>query len=78
MSPTRGQKKADALKRIFDRQRQLFRWRALEVCLGLQSLHVSALEMYEILAYMFAPLECVVPFSFAWRVVCAVKHKKKE
>jgi ankyrin repeat protein len=67
-----------ALKRIFDRQRQLFRWRALEVCLGLQSLHVSAMEMYEILAHMFAPLECVVPFGFAWRIVCAVKHKKKE
>jgi ankyrin repeat protein len=63
-----------ALSTIFWRQKQMFRLRALEVCLGLQSLRVSALEMYEILAYMFAPLECVVPFSFAWRVVCAVKH----
>jgi ankyrin repeat protein len=70
-------REGDALKCIFDQQRQLFRLRALEVCMGLQSLRVSALELCAILAHMFAPLESVVPFGFAWRVVCAVKHFKE-
>jgi ankyrin repeat protein len=61
---------------ILYRQMQLFRLRALKVCIGLQSLRVSALELCEILSNMFAPLESVVPFGFAWEVVCAVKHKQ--
>ena len=52
----------------------LFRLRALQVCVGLQSLRISALEMCEILAHMFAPLESLVSFAFAWQVATTVKH----
>jgi ankyrin repeat protein len=64
----------DAITSIFERQKRLFRSRALEVCVGLQALGVSALELCQILSNMFAPLESVVPFDFAWRVVVGVKH----
>jgi ankyrin repeat protein len=60
------------------RHKELFRARALEVCIGLQAREISVLEMCEILANMFAPMESLVPFHFAWRVVCAVKHFKKQ
>jgi ankyrin repeat protein len=63
-----------ACRKIRERQKELFRLRAWQVCTGLQSLRVSALEMCEILEYMFAPLESLVPFDFAWRVVVKVKH----
>jgi ankyrin repeat protein len=66
-----------ARRKICERQRQLFRLRAFQVCIGLQSLRVSALEMCEILSQMFAPLESLVPFCFAWRVVTKVKHFKR-
>jgi ankyrin repeat protein len=66
-----------ALRLILARQKQLFRARALQVCVGLQSLRLSALEMCEILTNMFSPLESMVPFHFVWRVVCCVKHFSK-
>jgi ankyrin repeat protein len=66
-----------ALASVFERQKRLFRSRALEVCMALQALRVSALELCQILTHMFAPLESVVPFDFAWRVVVAVKHFRR-
>jgi ankyrin repeat protein len=63
-----------AIDQIFGRQKQLFRLRAWQVCIGLQSLRLSALELCEILAHMFAPLESLVPFHIMWKVVLAVKH----
>jgi hypothetical protein len=65
------------LERVFEEQKELFRARAFQVCVGLQSLCLSALEMCEVLAHMFAPLESMVPFQFAWRVVVTVKHFKQ-
>jgi hypothetical protein len=65
------------LEGVFEQQHDLFRARAFQVCVGLQSLRMSALEMCEVLAYMFAPMESIVPFSFAWRVVVTVKHFKQ-
>jgi ankyrin len=59
---------------ISGRQEELFCKRAFQVCVGLQSLRVSALELCEILSQMFSPLESLVPFEFAWRVVTKVKH----
>jgi hypothetical protein len=44
------------------RHKALFRARALEVCIGLQAREISVLEMCEILANMFAPMESLVPF----------------
>jgi ankyrin repeat protein len=66
-----------ALWRIEEEQMDLFRARAFQVCVGLQWLRLSALELCEILTNMFAPLESLVPMHFAWRVVCAVKHFHK-
>jgi hypothetical protein len=68
------EEEANAIDEILRRQVQLFRLRAWQVCIGLQSLRVSALEMCEILAHMFAPLESLVPFHVMWKVVLAVKH----
>jgi hypothetical protein len=50
------------LEGVFEQQNDLFRARAFQVCVGLQSLRMSALEMCEVLAHMFAPLESTVPF----------------
>jgi ankyrin repeat protein len=69
---------ARAIDLISLRQKRLFRLRAWQVSIGLQSLRVSALEMCEILVHMFAPLESLVPFHFMWKVVLAVKHFAKQ
>jgi hypothetical protein len=65
------------LENIFERQKSLFRARAFQVCVGLQALRMSALEMCEVLAHMFAPLESTVRFQFVWRVVVTVKNFKQ-
>jgi ankyrin repeat protein len=62
------------IDRIVWRQKSLFRSRAWQVCIGLQSLRLSALELCEILTHMFAPLESLVPFHVMWKVVVTVKH----
>jgi hypothetical protein len=64
---------ADLIQNV-QRQVGFFKARAFEVCVGLQSLNLSALETCEILEYVFAPLESLVPLHLAWRVVSAVKH----
>lgn len=55
-------------------QRVLLRLRAVEVCVGLQSLELSAMELCEILSFAFAPLESMVAFHHVWAIVTAVKH----
>jgi ankyrin repeat protein len=67
-------READTIDSILQHQMALFRLRAWQVCIGLQSLRVSALEMCKILAYIFAPLESLVPFHVVWDVVRVVKH----
>jgi len=50
------------------------RHRALQVCIGLQSLRVAALQMCEILQFAcgrFAPL---IPFHIWWKIATTVKH----
>jgi ankyrin repeat protein len=66
-----------AATRIFERQKRLFRSRALEVCVGLQTMGVSALELCQVLSHMFAPLESVVPFDFALASGCRREARKK-
>jgi ankyrin repeat protein len=62
------------LIRLVARQKQIFRLRAFQVCVGLQALDLSALETCEILSFMFAPLASVVPLHFAWEIATTVKH----
>jgi ankyrin repeat protein len=64
-------------ERVFKKQKELFQARAFQVCVGLQPLCLSALEICEVLAHLFAPLESMVPLQFAWRVVVTVKHFKQ-
>jgi hypothetical protein len=59
---------------IARRQWEALRLRALLVCIGLQSAQLSALEMCEILANAFAPLELLVPFHKVWAIATTVKH----
>jgi ankyrin repeat protein len=59
---------------IARRQLELLRLRGREVCVGLQTLRVSAAEMCEILANVFAPLESIVPLHLVWKIVTTVKH----
>lgn len=63
-----------ARHRVAARQFELLRWRALEVCIGLQTLDLPALISCEILANVFAPRELLVPFHRVWQLVTNVKH----
>jgi hypothetical protein len=58
-------------------QFELMRLRGLEICIGLQSLRLNALQLCEIMTQMFAPLECFVPFHKVWAIATTVKHWKK-
>lgn len=61
---------------IAQRQFELMRLRGLEICVGLQSLRLNALQLCEIMAHMFAPIGSFVPFHKVWAIVTTVKHFK--
>jgi ankyrin repeat protein len=65
----------DAGQLFAAQQCALFRLRALEICIGLQSLELPALVTCEILFNVFAPIECTVPFHRIWEIVTKIKHK---
>jgi ankyrin repeat protein len=50
------------------------RYRALQVCIGLQSLRLNALQMCEILQFACGPLAPLIPFHIWWRIATTVKH----
>ncbi len=51
------------------------RWRAMEICVGLQSLRINALQLCEILEQACAPLsQPMIPFHTLWNIATAVKH----
>jgi ankyrin repeat protein len=66
-----------ARHRIAARQLQMLRLRALQVCIGLHALDLSALVLCEILAFAFAPRTSLVEFHQVWAMVTAVKHFHK-
>jgi hypothetical protein len=63
-----------ALQHIATQQFHLLRVRGCEICVGLQALDMSALQLCEILSYAFAPLESIVPFHKLWKIATKVKH----
>lgn len=63
--------------RVARRQFELLRMRAFHICVGLHSLNLTALEMCEILANIFAPRESLVPMHKMWAVVVTIKNWKK-
>jgi hypothetical protein len=50
------------------------RHRALQVCIGLQSLELDALQLCEILLFACGPVAPLVPFHSWWKIATTVKH----
>jgi ankyrin repeat protein len=50
------------------------RYRATEVCVGLQSLHLDALQLCEILRHSCGPLARLIAFHQWWTIATTVKH----
>jgi ankyrin repeat protein len=63
-----------ACSRVAQRQFELLKMRALQVCGGLQARQLPALVTCEILAHAFAPLESLVAFHRVWAIVTTIKH----
>jgi ankyrin repeat protein len=51
--------------------------RAMEVCIGLQSLRLDALQVCEILQHACGPLARLIAFHQWWKIATTVKHFKK-
>lgn len=47
-----------------------------QICIGLQSLRISALQTCEILVCACGPVAPLVPFHVWWRIATTVKHRK--
>jgi hypothetical protein len=52
------------------------RYRAIEVCIGLQSLRLDALQLCEILVHACGPLARLIAFHEWWKIATTVKHFK--
>jgi ankyrin repeat protein len=50
------------------------RYRALEVCIGLQPLELDALQMCEILQFACGKFAPLIPFHIWWKIGTTVKH----
>jgi ankyrin repeat protein len=50
------------------------RYRAMEVCIGLQSLQLDALQLSEILQLACGPLARLIAFHQWWKIATTVKH----
>jgi ankyrin repeat protein len=50
------------------------RYRALQVCIGLHSLDLNALQMCEILLFACGPIAPLIPFHVWWKIATTVKH----
>lgn len=55
----------------------LLRPRALQICIGLQSLGLDALQTIEILLHACGPGAPLAPFHWWWAIVTTVKHHSK-
>jgi hypothetical protein len=69
--------KAGALKTIELAGFRAIRARALEVCIALHNLRLSALEQTEILRFACTPFATYLPFHYLWNAVVTVKHFRK-
>jgi ankyrin repeat protein len=65
----------ETARREIARERLAFvRGRAMEICIGLQSLRLDALQMCEILQHSCGPLAPLIAFHQWWRMATTVKH----
>lgn len=63
-----------ARKAISKKRLDFVRYRALEICIGLQSLRLAALQTCEILQVSCGPISHLVPFHQWWLIATTVKH----
>jgi hypothetical protein len=63
-----------ACSRVAQRQFELLKMRALQVCGGLEERQLPALVTCEILSNAFAPRESLVDFHRVWAIVTTIKH----
>jgi ankyrin repeat protein len=61
-------------RRIAKVQLDFVRERALQVCLGLQSRGLDALQMCEVLLHACGPVAPLIPFHRWWTIATTVKH----
>lgn len=59
---------------IARRRVDFVRSRALQVCIGMHSLNLDALQMCEILVHACGPVAPVIAFHHWWRIATTVKH----
>jgi hypothetical protein len=52
----------------------LVRYRAMEICIGLQPLQLDAAQLCEILQLACGPLAHVISFHQWWKIATTVKH----
>jgi hypothetical protein len=48
--------------------------RARQVCIGLQSLRIDALQMCEVLQFACGAIAPLIPFHIWWKIATTVKH----
>ena len=53
------------------------RHRAMQVCIGLQSLRLDGLQLCEILQFACGPLARLIRFHQWWKIATTVKHFRK-
>jgi ankyrin repeat protein len=63
-----------ARRRIAKTRLDLVRERAFQICLGLQPLDISALQLCEIMMHSFGALGSLIAFHQWWAIVVKVKH----
>jgi ankyrin repeat protein len=61
-------------RRIAKTRLDLVRNRAAEICIGLQSLRLDALQLCEILMHSFGALGSLIAFHQWWKIATIVKH----
>jgi ankyrin repeat protein len=67
-----------ARRRVARLQLDFVRQRALQVCIGLQSRGLDALQMCELLQYSCGPVAALVPWHRWWTIATTVKHFRKQ
>ncbi len=71
----RDEARIAAAKASITKQRvDCLRWRAMEICVGLQSMQINALQLCEILQRACAPFGRLVPFHTLWNIATTVRH----
>jgi hypothetical protein len=63
-----------ARRRIAKARLDLVRERSFQICLGLQSLDINALQLCEILMHSFGALGSLIAFHQWWAIATKVKH----